>query len=182
MNIFRVDNDPEIAAQMMCNKHVVKMLTESCQLLCTAHRLLDGESYIEKVNNRRVRKWKLDDERERLIYKGIHLGPCCQWTIESSANYMWLYKHMVALVKEYTFRYDKICKAEQTGLVEMLATEPHNIKQGPETPFRIVMPDIYKCDDVVESYRNYYRGAKKHILVWKRRTPPDWIQDTINNI
>ena len=29
MNIFRVDNDPTVAAQMLCDKHIVKMPLET---------------------------------------------------------------------------------------------------------------------------------------------------------
>ena len=47
MNIFYVDKDPMIAAQMMCDKHVVKMILESAQLLSTAHRVLDGDDYAD---------------------------------------------------------------------------------------------------------------------------------------
>ena len=43
MNIFYLDTDPVLAAQMQCDKHVVKMILESAQMLCTAHRVLDGE-------------------------------------------------------------------------------------------------------------------------------------------
>ena len=42
MNIFVLDNDPDTAARMMCDKHVVKMIVESAQMLSTAHRVLDG--------------------------------------------------------------------------------------------------------------------------------------------
>ena len=45
MNIFYLDRDPVIAAQMMCDKHVVKMILESAQMLSTAHRVLDGDEY-----------------------------------------------------------------------------------------------------------------------------------------
>mgnify|MGYP006111384259 CR=1 FL=1 len=33
MNIFCLDKDPVKAAEMMCDKHVVKMIIESCQIL-----------------------------------------------------------------------------------------------------------------------------------------------------
>ena len=39
MNIFVLDKDPYIAAQMMCDKHVVKMILEGCQMLSTVHSL-----------------------------------------------------------------------------------------------------------------------------------------------
>ena len=37
MNIFYLDKNPIKAAQIQYNKHVVKMILESAQMLCTAH-------------------------------------------------------------------------------------------------------------------------------------------------
>ena len=34
MNIFVIDKDPVVAAQNLCDKHVVKMILESAQMLC----------------------------------------------------------------------------------------------------------------------------------------------------
>jgi len=34
MNIFILDNNPKLAAQYHCDKHCVKMILESAQLLC----------------------------------------------------------------------------------------------------------------------------------------------------
>ena len=48
MNIFYLDRDPKIAAQLACDKHVVKMILESAQMLCTAHRVLDGDDYADR--------------------------------------------------------------------------------------------------------------------------------------
>ena len=36
MNIFILNEDPEIAAQELCDKHVVKMILETAQMLCSA--------------------------------------------------------------------------------------------------------------------------------------------------
>jgi len=36
VNIFAVDKDPQTAAQQLCDKHVVKMILESAQMLCSA--------------------------------------------------------------------------------------------------------------------------------------------------
>ena len=41
MNIFYLDKNPKIAAQMHCDKHVVKMVLEYAQILSTAHRVID---------------------------------------------------------------------------------------------------------------------------------------------
>jgi hypothetical protein len=36
------------------------------------------------------------------------------------------------------------------------------------------MPDEYKTTDVVQAYRNYYKGAKAKIASWKNREVPYW--------
>ena len=42
MNIFILDQDPIAAAVQQCDKHIVKMVLESAQMMSTAHRVLDG--------------------------------------------------------------------------------------------------------------------------------------------
>ena len=49
MNIFYTDSDPVKAAQSLVDRHVIKMILETCQLLCTAHRVLDGTEITQKV-------------------------------------------------------------------------------------------------------------------------------------
>ena len=49
MNIFYLHKDPIIALPMSCDKHVVKMILESAQLLSTCHRVQDGTEY-DKTN------------------------------------------------------------------------------------------------------------------------------------
>jgi hypothetical protein len=36
------------------------------------------------------------------------------------------------------------------------------------------MPEEYKVDDVVESYRKYYCGEKRYFAKWKNREIPEW--------
>ena len=50
MNIFALHESPEVSAEMACDKHVVKMILESAQLLCT-HRVLDGTEYTDLTKN-----------------------------------------------------------------------------------------------------------------------------------
>ena len=79
MNIFVLDEDPQVAAQMMCDKHVVKMIVESAQMLSTAHRVLDGEQYTElSANNRRIKRWKSRHKLfEEMLYKASFVGHPC---------------------------------------------------------------------------------------------------------
>ena len=56
MNIFVVDDCPEKSARSLCDKHVVKMILESAQMMSTTHRVLDGEEYYDlSKNNRRIK-------------------------------------------------------------------------------------------------------------------------------
>jgi hypothetical protein len=43
------------------------------------------------------------------------------------------------------------------------------------TRFALAMPNEYKTDDPIESYRNYYQGKEKQRLAsWKKREVPYW--------
>ena len=47
MNFFYLDEDPFKSIEYHCDKHIIKMPTEYKQMLSTAHRVLDGELYID---------------------------------------------------------------------------------------------------------------------------------------
>jgi hypothetical protein len=177
MNIFRLSDDPVEAAQMQCDKHVVKMILESGMMLSTAHRVLDGRPIkAPSVSGKRmVTKWVLPDpEDEATLYSVSHLNhPSTVWTREARDNYVWHYQHFVALGEEYTHRYGKV-HLSVTKLKDRLATPPVNIPDG-STPFRLAMPDEFKTDDVVESYRAYYL-SKTFKMVWTNRDHPTWSQ------
>ena len=108
MNIFVLDNDPIKAAEYSCDKHVVKMIVESCQMLSSAHRVLDGQEYTDLSKGakpRRIKRWRLEEPREGLLWKASFVGhPCTQWIMQSKENYRWLARHAVALTEEYTTR------------------------------------------------------------------------------
>ena len=113
---------------MMCDKHVVKMIIESAQMLSTAHRELDCN-----LNN--------NDK----LYKVAHKNhPSTKWVRENSAQYMWLYDHFVALCEEYTHRYGKTHMTD-TKLRKILSQLPSTIDQNKHfnQPPQC-MPDEYK--------------------------------------
>ena len=175
MNIFAIDEHPIRAAHQMVDKHVVKMILEAGQMLSTSHRVLDGDEYYDKTkNNRRIKRWRLNDEREDKLWKASFVGhPSTRWTMESRMNYRWHATHALALCREYTHRYEKIHNSQ--ALIEYLFNrEPLNIREGGLTKFAIAMPDQYKVECSVESYRNYYRGEKAYFAKWKNRETPSW--------
>ena len=51
MNIFYLSHDVDECARFHVDKHVVKMILESAQLLSTAHRVLDGVESTVNVND-----------------------------------------------------------------------------------------------------------------------------------
>ena len=178
MNIFFLDNDIKKCAQYHCDKHVVKMILETAQLLSTAHRILDGtETVAVSDTGRKKKKWILPNALENYIYSATHINhPSAIWCRKTDKNYCWLHQLLLALCKEYTYRYGKIHKCQATGLVASLAKLPKNIPIGEFTPPTPAMPDEYKVsNDVLKSYHNYYNGAKVRMFAWKKRQPPNWI-------
>ena len=88
MNIFYVDQSPVLAAQALADKHVVKMILESAQILSTAHRVLDGAKIVIKKNNRKHTSWKLLNNRDTVLCQATHVNhPSCVWARESTHNY-----------------------------------------------------------------------------------------------
>ena len=113
MNIFYFNHSPITSAEAQPDKMLVKMPLETAQMLCTAHRELDGDEYADKVG----------------LYKRAYWNhPCTVWARETSGNYFWLYKHFIALSKEYTFRYGKT-HASYDKLAKHLMKLPDNIKR-----------------------------------------------------
>jgi len=184
VNIFYIDKDPAQAAQWMVDKHVVKMILESAQLLSTAHRVLDGEQKtVQKYVNgsfppryRNVKRYVLQDARESVLYSATHINhPSAVWCRQSVENYNWLVEHFFALGEEYTYRYSKKHKCFG-DLSYMLQSPPKNLQDYDMTPMPSAMADEYKIsDDPLTNYRNYYKLGKTRMHSWKNRQPPEWI-------
>jgi hypothetical protein len=164
MNIFFIHTDPAIAAAAMTDRHVVKMILESAQLLSTAHRALDGEEFIQlSKSGARLKKWRHPDEHmDATLYKSTHLNhPSGIWTRQSADNYMWLYRHFIALSEEYTRRYGKR-HASELLLSGLLSNPPKNIPHIGPTPMLVAITDTqwHVPNNPLQSYRNYYVGEK----------------------
>lgn len=175
MNIFYLSNNPTNCAQQHVDKHVVKMTLEYGQLMSTAHRVLDGQPYYGKTkNNRNIQRWLLPDSREEIVWKASHFNhPSGIWVRQSADHYTWLYSLWLEMLIEYTHRYGKRHAAER--MKPVLCVLPKNIPQvGWLSEPPPAMPDEYKVDTVIQSYRNYYMGDKKSFASWKNRDAPSW--------
>jgi hypothetical protein len=148
MNIFILNQDPKLAARDQCNKHVIKMLLESAQLLVTAF----------PPNTTR--------------YKHTHFNhPCGKWVRTSLSNYVWLLQHACELCNEYTRRYNKVHKTEHV----IVSLEEPVLPDVGLTPFAQAMPEQYRNVDPVKAYRSYYVGEKARFAKWApRAVAPQW--------
>ena len=157
MNIFVLSTIPRDAAEAHCDKHVVKMILETAQLLYCVHWMTNPAALLPTA------------------YRKTHPNhPCAIWARESLANYRWLCELGDCLCKEYTFRYGKTHKT--SAHLEWLAENLPPLPDVPMTPFRMAMPDEFKHEDPVEAYKAYYLGAKERMLKYTRRPPPPFIE------
>jgi hypothetical protein len=157
MNIFVLDKDPRKAAQMCCNKHVVKMILESWELLEIACCKIDG---LSRTDTKWTKHWS---------------HPCAKWAAASSSNWLWLHEHGKALCEEYTYRYGKIHSYHagyKNFVADSKAWDVHDL-----TPFVQCMLPEYRAPDAVDAYRAYYSGAKRHLLTYTKREVPDWLRE-----
>jgi len=160
MNIFILDWDVKKCAQYHNDKHVVKMILETAQLLCGVHHMTDQAN---------------DQANDQVPYRLSHKNhPCSIWARKSLTNYLYLAELGLELCKEYTFRYGKRHKSQD--VIEWCIENKPSIKDIGFTEPAKAMPEEYKVDDVVQSYRNYYNGAKVSFSKWKNREIPKWFK------
>lgn len=157
MNIFVLDKKWHLIAQSHHDRHVVKMILETAQLLCTAQHLYETEVELG------------------FLYKKTHENhPCARWVRRNISNYEWTFHLFEALLEEYTYRFNK--KHKSGELLEYLKYIPMSMPNEPLTSFEQVMPDIYKKPgDAVGAYRAYYIAEKVEGNKWTNRARPDWV-------
>lgn len=185
MNIFYLSKDTRQCASEHCDKHIVKMVIEYAQLLSTAHRVIDGTEYYGTTSNgRKIKRWMLPDEREKVLYKASHVNhPSAVWCRDSLSNYYWLSRLLTDCLDEYTYRYHKIHIIRSSKLEWRLKFSPQKIdKLKPFYEPPPAMPNEYKVvNNSIQSYRNYYIGSKVRFARWKSpRLTPEWFALAIN--
>jgi len=151
MNIFLLAMQVAACARYHVDSHVVKMILESAQLLCTACHLKGGTA----------------------PYKATHKNhPCSLWVRESLSNWKFLRSLAKALNDEYKFRFNHTENHKSWDVIASL-TEPPELEDKGLTPFAQAMPEQYRVvGDPVEAYRRYYIGAKFHLAQWTKRRVP----------
>jgi hypothetical protein len=160
MNIFVLDQDPIKASKFLCDKHCVKMVLETSQILCTIRH-------------------KLCDTQPIPYRKAYENHPACIWAGKNMHNYTWLCQHGLGIASEYTFRYGKIHKCQQviSDCFSRAGYLDFPDKSAAITPFAQCMPEEYRCDDAVQAYRTYYIKDKLVNIDcrWTKREIPKWL-------
>ena len=152
MNIFILDKDITKCAQYHCDQHVVKMILESVQILCTA----------------------LNKKGFTTPYKSTHVKhPCVLWTEASYENFIWLKNLALALNVEYQYRYEKSTDHKSISILDEISGYKYD--NTGLTEFAQAMPDKYKVPgNAVKAYRQFYLGDKLKFARWTRRPVPGW--------
>lgn len=160
MNIFVLDTDPRTAAQLHCDTHVVKMILETTQILCTVRHMAGNP---------------VPDG-----YKPTHQHhPCTKWAGESIGNHVWLWRLLLWLHEEYEHRYHKVHASKRLlvpcALLDFGALWNAGIIR---TPFVFAGPASCIRPTIVESYRALYRLKQTTMKVpmrWTNRPRPEWM-------
>ena len=186
MNIFALSRNPVEAAQQMLDKHIIKMPTETCQMLHTNILYMQYvQEHGEEPQLKDLKAFHLATESE-LMKPAMLNHPSTIWARQTYANWNWLYEHGLALFDEYTYRYEK----KHGTLQRILDCIPyfdvvfeHNFPKKRLQPVSIAMDDQYRIpnpmdipnwDFVIESYRHYYLEGKWRIAEWRKNRRPDW--------
>lgn len=198
MNIFALSDSPILSAQWQHDRHVVKMILESCQMLSTACKT-DGP--INDIWESESLPWGSS------LYKITHANhPCTLWVRENPANFVWLTIHLSTLIDEYHLRFPgKTHKCEKLlwsfaalcGKIIDSGFYTKNQINGKRTisfaaiqfaaqheMFVYCGPDQYYHANhtatipAVCAYRNYYLAEKCKGNRWTRHSNmhlPDWL-------
>lgn len=153
MNIFYLDRNIELCARYHVDSHVVKMILESTQMLCTVVNECGGES----------------------PYRSVHQKhPCTLWVGKSKSNFLWLQDLVHELNEEFRYRFSG--RSHQCYDIAMNLDLPSDFPDLGVTARPQCVPDSYKRDDPIDAYRLYYALSKSHIHKWTGRKEPDFIK------
>jgi hypothetical protein len=159
MNIFHLDDDPKKCAQYHFDKHVLKMILESVQILCSVLILKKMDA-----------PYKLSFQHH----------PCVLWASKSLSNWYWLKNLTKELNKEYQYRWRKNINHRSYETIKLFYPSNDRIKDLGITERPQMMPKKYQViGDSIKAYRTYYLSEKRDLLKYTRRMIPEWIKRKI---
>ena len=169
MNLFILDENPQKAARYHVDRHVVKMPTETAQMISFIYH--DTEFWDDKIPDFMMG-----------FSKTHYKHPCSIWMRESLENFLYACQLGMELYKEYQFRYnqpEKHLRARQ--IFEFALQTPPKLPKLGLTPFAQAMDEQFiRFFCPIQNYREYYREGKKHLHTWKNRDTPPFL--SVNNV
>lgn len=159
MNIFRLDNDPELAAQYLEDKHTMSQLQEAALMLSTVLRQ--------------------NGHNDEYLYGSTHQNhPCTVWVGEGRENFAWLYDLAEACFEEKEYRYGP-GHSSWEDTVALMPREPECLPEGGTlqplvggaTDY-VKGPNAQSFDGVVRAYRQHYFDSEREFS--RARDPPEW--------
>jgi tRNA U38,U39,U40 pseudouridine synthase TruA len=131
----------------------------------------------------------LPEGLEEKLYKATHKNhPCVRWVQHCRANMAWTIRLFSALSREYEYRFGKT-HATTRQLEDIFLSVFDYIQSVTKVWWTfelppLAMPDEFRIvpcrtiEDVIESYRRYYRGTKKEMSKWTKRPIPEFMEKT----
>ena len=173
MNIFVTDPDPTKSAQVLPDKHIVKMPLETCQLASV-------------IFSKHHWDWGSIHKKDGTPYRttgGFKHHPCTIWAATSIANFAWMLHHGFDLMFEYTQRFGKEhgCYITMCEAMAIFHSHGGNIYDYHLADnFARAMPDEFKYDDSIDTFTAYkmYIASKPWVANNYRRMPqrkPNWV-------
>jgi len=166
MNIFVTDPSPTKSAQVLPDKHIVKMPLETCQMLSIVASDKWGHGFGSLP--------KLDGTPYKTDKGAFRNHPCTVWAQD---NWTWLIVHGLALCFEYTLRYGKIHSCQSTIEHAVKIFPPQDTDP---THFVFAGPDQWKHDKSITIFDAYkqYIASKPWVCDNYLRLPdrkPEWV-------
>ena len=165
MNIFILSENKEICAQYHCDSHIVKMPTETAQILSFAY--YHNDLWDNTIPEFIMGFGKTHDKH-----------PCSLWVRRSLSNSIYAAELGLELYNEYQYRYNKPDKHTRVKKIfDFCIENPPNISDIGLTEFVCaVKPEYMISDNPIENYRFSYKEDKKHLHRWTKREIPFFIQ------
>ena len=188
MNIFVLDENPAIAAEMHCDKHVPKMIIEHTQMLAAAYYSTLGISRKKEIaeNQDSVNKLFRGFPRKKpdgsdWPYAITHVNhPCTIWTRTSMENWNWLIECTDALCTEFNKRWKHPHSIK--AIIDWMYLNPPSLPSINLTEFAVAMPDCFRTENPIESYKKYYAMKTSYMRVdWRYSQKPEWFSEELIN-
>lgn len=159
MNLFILDENISKSVEYHCDKHVVKMPLETAQMISFAY----------------YHQQKKPDVDLMAFSKTHDKHPCSIWLQSSLTNFVYGCEFGIKLVEEYRFRYNSLKHERALQIFKKSLVCLPEIEDFGLTPFALAMPEQFKSDSAVQSYRDYYCSEKIDLLNYTKRNLPKWV-------